>query len=258
MRQRWDGREVDELERDVYDREGRRNAAGRSPVEPLGLTGGDMLGEDHRQLHGQAADLTGSHAFGAHLDEADGLIYFARPGVRIPKGRSAYNVSVVVGPGLVALWIGFLLVGGDFDGYGARPTAARTLALAVPSVLLIVFLLAAPFVRRFTGGEGRLHDAIRDGAVIGVRRTQPLAGDLASYAQRGWPGYFEQAEKLATADALRLQSEQMRELHQSGAVSGSGSASAVAELLVYADRLDAAAAEREDAVRDYFEAAHRG
>lgn len=211
-----------------------------------------MMDDDIRPVHGVDSGTSGRQVLGGYLDEREKLIYFGRRGDWIPVG-SAVNIPIA-SLAVFVLWFLSLLILTRADD--------RSTARTVTGIMLIVVLVLAltvPFpLRRVVGNEGRLEAALKRGDVISMRMTQPLARDLLGFAESHAIGYFEQAEELARADALRLQSEQMRELHAAASVAGARDPQLVAQLAAYADRLDAAAADREATVRAYLEGGRRG
>lgn len=211
--------------------------------------------DDIRPLHGVHTEVSGRHVFGGYLDERDKVIYFGRRGERIPVGSSTYRAGPIVALVVCAFWAATMrLIVSSADD--------RSLPVTITIIVLLVLLtvaLTAPFLlRRRAGTEGRLHDALGRGDVIAVRVSQPLSRELLRFAESHVPGYFEQAIELARADALRLQSEQMRELQAAGSAAGPREAQLGADLAAYADRLDAAAAGREAMVRTYLQGGRRG
>lgn len=210
------------------------------------------MDDDIRPLHGIDSAVFGKQVLGGYLDEQEKLIYFGRRGAWIPVGSS---VSIPIASlAVFVLWFVSLLLLTNADDRSPGRTITGI-------VLIVVFVLAltAPYpIRLVVGSEGKLQAALRRGDVISMRMTQPLARDLLRFAESHAIGYFDQAEELARADALRLQSEQMRELHAAGSVAGAHDAQLVGRLAAYADRLDAAATDREATVRAYLEGGRRG
>lgn len=200
--------------------------------------------------------ISGDYSDHVHHDETDRLVYFAPPGTKVPHGRSDYITGTGIAVLLVALWvvlaIAAFVLQGVVDGFNGE-----LLGFVIPVGLLTVFALGAPFLRRRKSAEGRLFDALRRGDIIAMRATA-LPLKLAPYAADGRPGYYENAVELARADALRIQAEQMRELRSASSVAGSHARSLNSDLAAYADRLEAAAADRERAVKTYLEQWHRG
>ena len=136
---------------------------------------------------GKGLSFTGEYVERALEDKKHRILYFAPPGKQVPKAGSDYVAGTGIALLLVVLWVVAAVVAVVLNAVVDR-FPGLWVGLYGPVLLLILFSLAAPFLRRRSSAEGRLLDRVRRGEIVFMRRSR-LGLSLLAQAQADRTGY---------------------------------------------------------------------
>lgn len=154
----------------------------------------------------------GRRVQGADVNFRDKRVYFARPGAWISK-HGEFLLGGCLGLVLAGLWViaAITIVIVNLVTDGIDDEAVTWLLFRGPAIAGCLLLLAMPMFARRSRHENRLGRQLANGDAVEAPISN-RAKRLAEIARGRRPGYFEQAQLLAKASAMRAQARQLEQL----------------------------------------------